>query len=241
VLNVSGNRFVVIGVFEYLGRASGAMGPSYDEAVFVPMSTSRAWFGDLRMKRSGGAMEITQVELHEIKLRVTDPDLVIDTARVIRQMLGDSHAQRDYSITVPLELLRQAEEQHRIWSIVLASIAGISLLVGGIGIMNVMLATVTERTREIGIRRALGAKRRNIVSQFLVETLVLSCCGGLLGVALGMLIPTIVERFAEMKTLVRPEHPMMAFSISALTGVVFGLYPAWRAASMDPVEALRHE
>jgi putative ABC transport system permease protein len=120
-------------------------------------------------------------------------------------------------------------------------IVSISLLVGGIGIMNVMLATVTERTREIGIRRALGAKRRHIVTQFLVETVVLSVGGGLLGVALGLVIPVIVQATAHMRTIVTPSAPLLAFLISAGVGVVFGLYPAARAARMDPVEALRHE
>ena len=123
----------------------------------------------------------------------------------------------------------------------LGVIAGISLLVGGIGIMNVMLATVTERTREIGIRRALGAKRRHIVAQFLVETGVLSVGGGLMGVLFGLLIPGLVEWLAEMPTIVTPQAQLMAFAISAGIGILFGIYPAWRAASMDPVEALRHE
>jgi putative ABC transport system permease protein len=104
-----------------------------------------------------------------------------------------------------------------------------------------MLATVTERTREIGIRRALGAKRRHIVTQFLVETVVLSVGGGLLGILLGLLIPAAVEYWAGMRTIVTPGAPLLAFCISAGVGVVFGLYPAWRAATMDPVEALRHE
>ena len=142
---------------------------------------------------------------------------------------------------MPLELLLRAEETKRIFSIVLGSIAGISLLVGGIGIMNVMLATVTERTREIGIRRALGARRSHIVTQFLVETVVLSGCGGIAGVAVGLAIPMGIERFSDMKTIVTPGAPVLAFGISVATGVIFGLYPAWRAAHMDPVEALRHE
>jgi putative ABC transport system permease protein len=114
-------------------------------------------------------------------------------------------------------------------------------LVGGIGIMNVMLATVTERTREIGIRRALGAKRRDIVTQFLVETVVLSVGGGLFGVALGLAIPQIVEWYTDMPTLVTLQAPILAFTISAGIGVLFGIYPAWRASHMDPVDALRHE
>jgi putative ABC transport system permease protein len=164
--------------------------------------------------------------------------LVADAAR---EMLGGQHKQRDYEVIVPLELLLQAERTKRIFSIVLGSIAGISLLVGGIGIMNVMLATVTERTREIGIRRALGAKRRHIVAQFLVETVVLSVGGGVLGILLGLSIPIAVEHFAKMRTIVTPTAPLIAFAISAATGIIFGLYPAWRAATMDPVEALRHE
>jgi len=117
----------------------------------------------------------------------------------------------------------------------------ISLLVGGIGIMNVMLATVTERTREIGIRRALGAKKRHIVRQFLVETAVLSGCGGVLGVGLGLLVPAVITSSTGNLTIIRPEHVLLAFGISAGVGVVFGLYPAWRAANMDPLVALRHE
>ena len=122
----------------------------------------------------------------------------------------------------------------------LGSIAA-TLIVGGIGIMNIMLASVTERTREIGIRRALGAKRRDIIVQFLVETVMLSGAGGILGVILGVSIPYFVTLFSAMATIVTFWSPMIAFSISALVGVVFGLYPAFRAANMDPVEALRHE
>jgi putative ABC transport system permease protein len=182
-----------------------------------------------------------QVELHEIVAEATEPENVPLVASAAREMLSRRHKQKDYEVVVPLELLLRAEETKRIFNIVLGSIAGISLLVGGIGIMNVMLATVTERTREIGIRRALGAKRRHIVVQFLVETVVLSVGGGLLGIALGLLIPFFVEWYADMRTIVTPGAPILAFLISAGIGVVFGLYPAWRAARMDPVEALRHE
>ena len=142
---------------------------------------------------------------------------------------------------MPLELLRDQERQKRMFNLVLAVIASISLLVGGIGIMNVMLATVTERTREIGIRRALGAKKKHIVFQFLVEAAVLSALGGLIGVALGMVVPWGITEFFVQKTIIRTVHVVLAFGISALVGVVFGIYPAWRAANMDPVEALRHE
>jgi len=209
--------------------------------VFVPMETGSKWFGDIQVKIRSGSRDMEQVELHEIYAAVDASEHVELVATAAKAMLARNHNQRDYEVVVPLELMMKEEETKRTFNIVLGSIAGISLLVGGIGIMNVMLATVTERTREIGIRRALGAKRKHIVTQFLVETVVLSVGGGLLGIALGLLIPVIVERTANMPTIVTPGAPILAFGISALIGVVFGLYPAWRAANMDPVEALRHE
>jgi putative ABC transport system permease protein len=127
------------------------------------------------------------------------------------------------------------------WNIVLGSIAGISLLVGGIGIMNIMLATVTERTREIGIRRALGATKRAISAQFLVETMLLSSTGGVLGVIVGITIPTIVSLMTELDTVISLWSVLLSFGISVGIGIVFGWYPAQRAAAMDPIEALRHE
>jgi putative ABC transport system permease protein len=144
-------------------------------------------------------------------------------------------------VTVPIELLRQAERTKRIFSIVLGSIAAISLLVGGIGIMNIMLASVTERTREIGIRRALGARQVDIVLQFLIETVLLAGAGGVLGVVLGLGIPLGISHFAGVTTVIKAWAPMLAFSVSVVTGIAFGIYPAMRAAKMNPVEALRHE
>ncbi|MEZ5962592.1 MAG: ABC transporter permease [Planctomycetota bacterium] len=235
------DRFEVVGVLQYQGLAN-ARGPTLDECIFVPMSTSRSWFGDIQTKMTGGTFERTGIELHEIKVRVGHEGEVLDTARVIEDMLAQTHPEKDYEVIVPLRLLMQAEETKRIFNLVLGAIASISLLVGGIGIMNVMLATVTERTREIGIRRALGAKKKNIISQFLVETIVLSGAGGLLGVALGLVGPQFVKLIDPNRiTVTKPEHVIMAFGISAAVGIVFGLYPAWRAANMDPVEALRHE
>jgi putative ABC transport system permease protein len=234
------DRFRVVGVLEYQGRAAGASGTTYDECVFVPMSSSRRRFGDTVRNPSTNRFEA--VELHEIKVHLEDSEQVAATAAVLRDLLDPIHkAKADYEITVPLELLQQEEAQKRMFNIVLAVIASISLLVGGIGIMNVMLATVTERTREIGIRRALGAKKKHIVQQFLVEAGVLSALGGVVGVGLGLLIPKLIEVWFHQKTIVMLPHVLLAFSISAIVGVVFGIYPAWRAANMDPVEALRHE
>ena len=147
----------------------------------------------------------------------------------------------DYEITVPLELLKQAEETKRVFTLVLGSIAAISLLVGGIGIMNIMLATVTERTREIGIRRALGAKKIDVILQFLVETVILSLGGGVIGVLGGVIVPELISAFTNLETIITPWSLFLAFGVSAFIGVVFGIYPAMRAASLDPIEALRHE
>jgi len=205
------------------------------------MSTGLRWFGDMQVKIRSGSREIEIVELNEIILEVDEAQNVPIAAAATREMLDRNHKDRDYEIVVPLELLLREEATKKIFKIVLASIAGISLLVGGIGIMNVMLATVTERTREIGVRRALGAKKRHIVMQFLVETVVLSVGGGLLGIGLGLAIPKIVEYYTKMVPVVTPAAPLLAFGISVAVGLLFGLYPAWRAANMDPVDALRHE
>jgi len=243
IVRVGSEYFQVIGVMEprsapVAADSEGAGGTDY---IFVPITTARVWFGEYNTKLSSGSQERERVELHEIQLRVSDMSLVEPTAKVVRSTLEQFHKKPDYEVIVPQELLNQARETQRIFNIVLGSIAGISLLVGGIGIMNIMLATVTERTREIGIRRALGAKRGQVITQFIVETMVLSVIGGLLGIAVGVILPTLVTRFADMRTIVTAPTLVLAFGISAAVGIVFGIYPAWRAANMDPIEALRHE
>jgi len=160
---------------------------------------------------------------------------------MVRKLLEKNHPKKDFEIKVPLELMRQAEQQKRIWNIVLSSIAGISLLVGGVGIMNIMLATVTERTREIGIRRALGAKRKDITVQFLVETTVLAGTGGLIGVVVGIAMGTLVTMSSDIQTVFKVWAVLLSFGISVCIGIVFGLYPARRASLLDPIQALRHE
>ncbi len=220
-------------------NANGASGAP--NRIYVPLNAARKQFGEILVNQQSGSFEATRVELHEATVKVARLEDVVDTAQVIADLLAANHRKTDYEVVVPLELLRQAERTKRIFNIVLGAIAAISLLVGGIGIMNIMLASVTERTREIGIRRALGAKRRDIIIQFLVETVLLSGAGGVLGVILGIAIPMVITWFAGMKTIVTLWSPLIAFSISAMVGVVFGLYPALRAANMDPVEALRHE
>ena len=220
---------------------SQASDQSASYRMYIPLSAAKNRFGEVLIKRRSGSFEAERVELHEAIVKVDKQEDVMETSAIVREILDRHHKKKDYEIVVPLELLRQAERTKQIFNIVLGSIAAISLLVGGIGIMNIMLASVTERTREIGIRRALGAKRRDIIMQFLVETVILSGVGGVIGVALGMAVPFAITYFAGMTTIITPWSPFIAFSISGLVGVIFGLYPALRAANMDPVEALRHE
>ena len=216
-------------------------GEALDNNMYIPLSTSRSRFGETLVRRSSGSFSAERVELHRIIVRMIDTDSVASAEPQVATLLRRFHDQDDFELIVPLQLLREAEATKRMFNIVLGSIAAISLLVGGIGIMNIMLATVTERTREIGVRRALGAKKSDIVRQFLIETIVLSVGGGVIGVVLGIAVPLAVSLFTNMVTVITPWSVLLAFGISGLTGVVFGLYPASQAAELDPIEALRHE
>jgi putative ABC transport system permease protein len=246
-IRVGGDYYQVIGIMEARGHEAKAddSAESKDKSalyrMFVPLETVKMRYGEVLIRRRAGSFDAEHVELHELTVKVASLEEVTSVADAIKAVMERNHKKKDYQIDVPLEMLRKAEHIKRTFNIVLGSIAAISLLVGGIGIMNIMLASVTERTREIGIRRALGARRRDIVVQFLVETVMLSGIGGILGVLLGVAIPFIVSYTAGMKTIITLWSPLLAFTISALVGVIFGIYPAIRAAKMDPVEALRHE
>jgi len=230
----------VIGILG--SRAEVAGEEDATDEIYIPLSCAQRRFGEIKTVRSSGSFSAEKTELNEITLKVTDSAVVSQTAAMARRILRSSHPREDdFRLTIPLELLRRAEEEKRIWNLVLGSIAGISLLVGGIGIMNIMLANVTERTREIGIRRAIGANRWDITVQFLVETVLLSSVGGLMGVAFGIAIPVFVSYMFELETIISWWSVFLAFSISVGIGIIFGIYPARRAAMMDPIEALRHE
>jgi len=240
-LIIGGDAYEVIGVVESEGSGGAIQTPDEDIDAYIPLNVARALYGDTSVRRSSGSREMEMVELHMILVQVAETEDVEPTAGALKTMLERYHKKTDYNIKVPLALLKQAEVTKRRFNIVLGSIAGISLLVGGIGIMNIMLASVTERTREIGIRRAIGAKRRQIISQFLIETTVLSVVGGLIGIIIGLAIPWLITRFAGMPTVVPGYGVALSLCISAGIGIIFGLYPAVRAAKLDPIVALRHE
>ncbi len=241
-LTLGGDAFEVVGIVRSDGgQGTGLQAPDQQIDAYIPINVAKARFGDITTQVSSGSRSRELVELHQIIAEVDAIDNVEATAAGIEVMLRRFHKKLDYSVAVPLALLRQAEATKRTFNIVLGSIAGISLLVGGIGIMNIMLASVTERTREIGIRRAIGAKRKQIITQFLIETMVLSTTGGLIGIAIGLLIPWLITLAAGMPTLVTPLSLILSLGISMAVGIIFGLYPAVRAASLDPIEALRHE
>ena len=246
-IRIQNMYYQVVGLINETGTAeqrpqSGEMeGEPLDNNVYIPLSTARSRFGETLIRRNAGSFSAETVELHRIIVKMENTESVVAAERQIQGLIRRFHEQNDFELIVPLQLLREAEATKRMFNIVLGSIAAISLLVGGIGIMNIMLATVTERTREIGVRRALGAKKKDIVTQFLIETVVLSIGGGLIGVMLGVLVQLLVSASTEMVTIITPWSVGLAFGISGLTGIAFGIYPASQAAELDPIEALRHE
>ncbi len=244
-LLIGDDAYRVIGVIG--SRDSGSAKPLLEDStdennlLFIPITSAQNRMGIVQRLVETGSRQYVRVELSEVVIKLDEQSQVKPLASVVRNLLAQSHKEkRDYEVQVPLELLNQAEREKRLWNLVLGSIAGISLLVGGIGIMNIMLATVTERTREIGIRRAIGAKRRHIVMQFLMETTVLSTGGGVLGVIVGVLLPYLFTVMLGITTSTSLMSVVIAFGISVLIGIVFGVYPAYKAASMNPIEALRH-
>jgi putative ABC transport system permease protein len=235
--------FSVVGVVSErkpAGSGAGKVAEEFNLDMYIPLRTNEARIGGKVMIRAAGTRSGEEVELHQITLTVDKMENVRDCGQLVKDFLTRVHKKNDWEVTIPLDRLEEAERQRDRFTMLLAWIGSISLFVGGIGIMNIMLATVTERTREIGVRRALGAKRRDITVQFLIEAVVQTTMGGLIGLMLGLIIvfgaPMVNLGPAKLNVM----WTFMAIIASVLVGVLFGWYPAWRASKLDPIEALRH-
>ena len=262
-IKIDSRVFTVVGVLKPIGLAGGTgsalVGRDLNKDVHIPMTTARLEFGDIIVRRQSGSFSGEEVELSEIYLTAPTTDAVIPMAEHVRSVMEAGHPHlRDVEIIVPWELLENVRRTTATTNILLTAIAAISLLVGGIGIMNIMLASVVERTREIGIRRAVGASRSDIAAQFLIETGSLSAVGGLIGIGLGIGISLGLESFLPwilslpglrgiadvsvgLETQITGWSIVVSFLVAAGTGLVFGIYPAIIASKQDPIVALRHD
>jgi putative ABC transport system permease protein len=229
-IRINGQTLAVVGVTVSKG-GTGFL--NQDNIVYVPLSTAqKQLFG--------------QDYLSSIALEAKSPDVMTDAQNQVGYLLLARHklsdpTQADFTIFSQQDILNTASSATGTFTTLLSGIAAISLLVGGIGIMNIMLVTVTERTREIGLRKALGAKKKIIVTQFLIEAVILTFVGGLIGIGLGVLVSFIVSRFTGSLFVISPGSILLAFAVSAGIGILFGWYPARRAANLQPIEALRYE
>jgi len=215
-------------------QSSGGAMQDSNNIIYVPINTFQYRYWD----RSANMRD----ELDGIELRLRPDADSIEVAKVVTAVLNSTHHDtQDFIVTIPAALLAQQQRTQKIFTYVMVAIAAISLLVGGIGIMNIVLATVLERTREIGIRRSVGARRFDIVRQFMTESVLISAGGGLLGIAFGFFLAWLIARTAEWKTIVTTVSVVVAFGVSVAVGVLFGVYPAVKASRINPIEALRYE
>jgi putative ABC transport system permease protein len=232
-VRVGGDWYQVVGVLEGRGSSRSRSGPirtrDVNRCVFVPLPALDRG----KDPRSDG--------IDELVLRVGEADQVGPAAEVLKSLLRRTTGGDAFDVIVPREILRQRERTQRIFNVVTGAIAFIGLLVGGIGIMNIMLASVAERTREVGVRRALGARKKDVAAQFLVESTLLTVAGGFLGALLGMAGAVVIHRFAGWPTAIAPLLLVVALAMALLVGVGFGFYPAWHASRLEPMEALRRE
>jgi putative ABC transport system permease protein len=234
MIRINNMPFRVVGVLTAKGQST--QGQDQDDAVFIPFSTAERKVLGTRILGSVGSIMVSAVS----------PEAIPESQRQITNLLRERHRLRrgqndDFSIRNLADIAATAESTSQVMNILLASVASVSLLVGGIGIMNIMLVSVTERTREIGIRMAVGAKSRHILTQFLLEAVVLSSIGGVVGAVVGVVGAKLVSALANWPTIVPPDAIALAITFSAAVGIFFGFYPARKAARLDPIQALRYE
>ena len=214
--------------------SSGATLEDIDNRIYIPLNTFQYRYWD----QSSGMKD----DLDGIDVRLKPGADSVETAKVVTAILNSTHNNTsDFTVTIPAALLAQQKRTQAIFTYVMVAIAAISLLVGGIGIMNIVLATVMERTREIGVRRATGARRSDILRQFLTESILISVGGGILGVGFGFLLSWLIAAAANWNTIVTTASVLIAFGVSVAVGVVFGIYPAIKASRINPIDALRYE
>ena len=236
ILILSNNAFTIIGVMEDKRLPEAGTGivstRNMNRDIYIPYTSA--------LKRLSPPDENN--ELSEISIQISSQDKVMVSSVLIRSIITRMHNEVDnFELIVPLELLKQSQATQRRFNLVLAAIAGISLLVGGIGIMNIMLASVTQRIQEVGIRRALGATRRDILNQFLIESTVLSLVGGMIGIVSGMILGHVISLYAKWATVYSLKAIVLSFVVAGSVGIIFGIYPARKAANLNPIEALRYE
>ncbi len=226
----------------------------YNMDIYVPIQTTlvryknpairiehRSWWEDDGSGQGDGGGSNAMHQLDQLVVKVRQPEQLTASAGIISRMLKRRHSDvMDFEVSIPEQLLQQQQKTKDVFNIVLSAIAGISLLVGGIGIMNIMLASVLERTKEIGIRMALGAQKRDIVMQFLFEAVLISLCGGIIGILLGVLGAYLVDKIADIKTIVSAISIFLSFLLASSVGLIFGISPAKKAANQNPIECLRH-
>jgi putative ABC transport system permease protein len=235
VIRIKHVPFTVLGVLDRKGQST--FGQDQDDVILIPLPTAQKIISSKKVKVGS---------VNSISIKVRDPGAMKETEEQVRALLRQRHRLRpnepdDFWLRNLSEILQAQEESSRILTMFLAAIASVSLLVGGIGIMNIMLVSVTERTREIGLRMAVGARSRDVLSQFLVEAVSLSLIGGLIGIGLGLTGAYGISYFAEWNLLIQPEAILVAFGFAGAVGIFFGFYPARKASRLDPIEALRYE
>ena len=236
IIRIQKVPFTVVGLLD--GKGQGSDGWDQDDLILIPLSTAK--------KKVLGTSQANPRSVHKISIKIRPGEDMMEAEAQIRKLLRQRHRLQhdqddDFKLQNLTEVLETKEQAAQVMTYLLAAIASVSLLVGGIGIMNIMLVSVTERTREIGLRMAVGAQGRDILLQFLVEAVTLSVIGGVIGIAAGLTGSRAISYFAEWRTVVVPDTIVLAFGFAAAVGIFFGFYPARKAARLDPIEALRYE